>query len=478
MGSARATTECRLQGGAHDESRAVTSRRQLVAALEHAAPPGLLLLDSAMRARLARITAELVANDPDALSSAERFQSQRDRSLGLDERLLRAGLEGRVVLVTGGTGCIGSALLRELHGLQPRRLVSLSRSPTAPAGHVDSVEYLHADITDEVALRRAFRRAAPDVVFHLAAQRDPGLAERAVPETLDTNIFGTRNVLSASLDARVERLVYASTGKALRPFTPHVYAASKKFGELLALAAARDGGMRVGVVRFTHVVDNSLVLTRFRCVRGGDVLRVHDAWTQFYTQSAREAAQLLLWGIVNAQPRGAVDVSAIRDLGLPTDLLDLALAVASEGSQLRPIYVAGYEPGYEDSYYPGLYDPETAADVSPLLNAFEAARARDAGNVGIDASSMQVPDRARIVDMLKPLDPAFRRRAQASYLRAELNAVSLALFEAALESSAPDLIRRLVRLTAPWRGQMSETDLAIDDCLRRREQSALPLVDC
>ena len=63
---------------------------------------------------------------------------------------------------------------------------------------------------------------------------------------------------------------------------------------------------------------------------------------------------------------------AIRDLGMPTNLLDLALAVASESTELRPIYVAGYEPGYQDSFYPGLYDPETAADVTPLLNAFEA----------------------------------------------------------------------------------------------------------
>lgn len=457
-------------------ARAGTSRKQLVAALEREAPPGLLLLDSATRARLARITAELVENFPEALSSAERFESQRCRALGLDERLLRGGIERRVVLVTGGTGCIGSALLGELQGLQPSRLVSLSRGVTTPAGPVDSVEYLHADITDEAALRRVFRDVVPDVVFHLAAQRDPGLAERAVAESLDANIFGTRNVLSLSLDARVERLIYASTGKALRPFTPHVYAASKKFGEVLALAAAHDGEMSVGVVRFTHVVDNSLVLTRFRSVSSSDVLRVHDPSTQFYTQSAREAAQLLLWGNVNVQPYGAADVLAIRDLGLPTDLLDLALAVVSEDSRLRPIYVAGCEPGYEDSYYPGLYDPETAADVSPLLNAFEAARARDVGNVGIDASPLEIPDHARIVDMLSRLDRAIRRRAPASYLRATLNAVSLALFETTLESAAPDLIQRLVRLTAPCRGEMSDTDLVIDDCLRRREQSAL--VDC
>jgi hypothetical protein len=153
IGLAPVTTECRLQGGAHDESRAVTSRKQLVAALEDAAPRGLLLLDSAMRARLARITAELVANDPAALSSAERFQSQRDRALELDERLLRVGLEGRVVLVTGGTGCIGSALLRELRGLQPGRLVHL----TAPWRG----EMSENDLAIDDCLRRREQSALP-----------------------------------------------------------------------------------------------------------------------------------------------------------------------------------------------------------------------------------------------------------------------------------------------------------------------------
>jgi FlaA1/EpsC-like NDP-sugar epimerase len=330
-------------------ARVGTSRNQLVAALEREVPPGLLLLDSATRARLARITAELVENFPEALSSAERFQSQCHRALRLDERLLRAGIEGRVVLVTGGTGCIGSALLGELQGLEPSRLVSLSRGVTAAAGPVDAVEYLHADITDEAALRRVFRDVVPDVVFHLAAQRDPGLAERAVAESLDANIFGTRNVLSLSPRRSGREADVRVDWKSACPFTPHVYAASKKFGEVLALAAAHGGAMRVGVVRFTHVVDNSLVWTRFRSVGSGDVLRVHDPSTQFYTQSAREAAQLLLWSNVKLQPCGAADVLAIRDLGLPTDLLDLALAVVSEDSGLRPIYVAAYERGYEDS---------------------------------------------------------------------------------------------------------------------------------
>jgi nucleoside-diphosphate-sugar epimerase len=458
--------------------RAEKSRNELVAALQAAAPPGLGSLDAVTLGRLAGITAELVANSGDGVASAERFERQSLRTLGPDQGLLHTEIEGRVVLVTGGTGCIGSALLRELLGLRAKRLVSLSRGGTATcAKSVETVDYLHGDIRDEVALGRVFEQLAPDVVFHLAAQRDPSLAERTIRKSLDTNIFGTRNVLSASRAARVGTLVYASTGKALWPFTPHVYAASKKIGELLAFATAQDCDMRIAVARFTHVVDNSLVLHKFRSIRAGDALRVHDPRTQFYTQSAREAAQLLLWANVVAQRQDSVDVMAIRDLGMPTSLLDLALAVASESAEQRPIYVAGYEPGYQDSFYPGLYDPETAADVTPLLNAFEAARARDVAGVGIDASSIRIPSHEGIVDMLRRLDPALRSRAEPAYLRETLNSASMCLLERTLDSVAATLLERLVRLTSPWRGQMSETDLAIDDCLRRRVQAHPALID-
>src|SRR4029079_15833578 len=118
------------------------------------------------------------------------------------------------------------------------------------------------DIRDGSALHRVFEDVRPDVVFHLAAQRDPGLAERTVRESLETNIAGTANVLAAAVAVGVDSIVYASTGKALRPFSPHIYAASKKVREFLAYATAHGRNTRTSVVRFTHVVDNSLVLKR------------------------------------------------------------------------------------------------------------------------------------------------------------------------------------------------------------------------
>ena len=353
---------------------------------------------------LEAITTMLLAASPRSASEAAAFEGKRDRELITNAELVRPCVEDHVILVTGGTGCIGSALLSQLEALGPKRLVSVSRGITHRLGGLGSVDYVCCDITREAELRRVFEDFKPDTVFHLAAQRDPGLAERTVHASLDTNVFGTRNLLACSRATGVRRFIYGSTGKALRPFTPDIYAASKKLGECLCLAATSDNAIRISVGRFTHVVDNSLVLRRFRAVRSGEALRLHDPHIRFYTQSAREAAQLLL--IANAtNTGGAVDVLAIRDLGIPTELFDLALSVAAESSRPRAIYVAGYEAGYEDSIYPGLYDPQTASDVSPLLNAFEGGIRARRGR-GVDASPIRFPDCEAGVAALASLESA------------------------------------------------------------------------
>ena len=64
---------------------------------------------------------------------------------------------------------------------------------------------------------------------------------------------------------------------------------------------------------------------------------------------------------------------AITDLGWPVCLIDVALGVLASKQSRTPVYISGYDPGYEEVAFPGLYDPATAGDVSPLMNAFETA---------------------------------------------------------------------------------------------------------
>src|SRR5258708_36659051 len=97
-----------------------------------------------------------------------------------------------------------------------------------------------------------FREIRPDVVFRLAAQRDPGPAEHEVHRTLSTNVIGTQKVIRVAAEAGIPQVVCAATGKALRPYSPDVYTASKRVAEWLAAqAAAASSTTTYSTARFT-----------------------------------------------------------------------------------------------------------------------------------------------------------------------------------------------------------------------------------
>ena len=369
-------------------------------------------------------------------------------------------MHGRTVLVTGGSGCVGRALLAELASLRPGRLVSLA--DTAPADPVPGVTYLAGDIRDSAVLRRVFTACRPELVFHLAAQREPGRAEIAPAHALAVNVLGTRNVLAAAERAGVRRFVYASTGKAMRPYTPDVYAGSKRLGEWLVAEAAARGTMACSGVRFTHVVDNSIIARRLDgwCARG-DVIRLHAVDTLFYVQSAGESARLLLAALA-APADDVFRLYLIRDLDWPVNLLDLALGAMAARGTVAPLYVAGPEPGYERVAYPGLFDPRYAGDVSPLINALEAPDAVPAECPGVDVVPMPRPRPGWLPGGLSLLDRScgIGEDARARHESHELGRLVL---RATAEAAAPETLRRVVLLTAPHRRSMPVEHRLIDD---------------
>jgi nucleoside-diphosphate-sugar epimerase len=431
--------------------------------IQRAAPPGQRTLTGRTVAHLAELTADLLRRRPTAIDEHRRFTAIRDRTISPPPRRVAAAVAGRTVLVTGGSGCVGRALLAELATLRPGRLISLA--DTGPADPVPGVRYLAGDIRDEPLVRRVFERDRPDLVFHLAAQRDPGRAEREVAATLGANVLGTRNVLMAAERCGVQRFVYASTGKAMRPWTPDVYAGSKRLGEWLVAEVAARGTMPCSGVRFTHVVDNSIIMGRLDawCARG-DVIRLHAVDTLFYVQSARESARLLLTALT-APPDDVFRLHLIRDLDWPVNLLDLALGAMAARGTVAPLYVAGTEPGYERVAYPGLFDPRYAGDLSPLINAIEAPDAMPSECPEVDVVPMPRPRPGWLPDRLTGLDRACRagddlgaRRRHAELGRQVLRAVA--------EAAPPETLRRVVRTTAPHRSSMPDEHLVIDDAFR------------
>jgi nucleoside-diphosphate-sugar epimerase len=444
----------------------VATEREIVGMLQAAVPPGQPSLDEEAVRRLRSLTQALITVKADAGEEYERFQSVAQRALCLPEDQLSEWLRGAAVLVTGGTGCIGSTLMAQVAAQSPGRLVSVSRGITAPRVRLPGAEYLHADIRDRQHLDALIRDIRPDVVFHVAAQRDPGLAEREVHRTVTTNVLGTRNVLAAASEAGVPQVVCASTGKALRPYSPDIYAASKRAAEWLASCSSADD-MRCSAARFTHVVDNSIIHQRLtEWVTGGGVIRLHSPDIAFYIQSGLESAQLLLIAGLGAV-RGQFLVHAITDLGWPVSLLDLAVGVLAKTGSASPIYVSGYDRGYEEIPFPGLYDPATAGEVSPLLNAFEAARVTEATCHMVDAFPLEMKPDPEPVKLLAALEDACAVTEDPDVVRAAFDELSWSLLDVTLRNAPRQTLARSAAQADPHRAGLSPEHQRLLAAIRR-----------
>jgi hypothetical protein len=422
--------------------------------MRQAVPPGRETLDDASLTQLRDLTRALLEAKPDAQQEYARFLAISERALPLPDDELDTWLRGKTVVVVGGTGCIGSKLMQQVEIRCPKRLVSVGRGITDRYPRLPGAEYVQADIRDRQRLTIVLGELRPDVVFHVAAQRDPGLAEQEVHRTLSTNVLGTENVIKVAAELGVPQVVCASTGKALRPYSPDVYTASKRVAEwLVAAAAGSSTTTTYSTARFTHVVDNSIIHGRLLDWCRGGVIRLHSADIGFYGESALESAQLLLAAGLGARP-GELRVHAITDLGWPVTLLDVTLGVLASTGSATPIYVSGYDRGYEPIPFPGLYDPLTAGEVSPLLSAFEAASAEPMPGAMVDAFPLAVTPGPELDRRLQELDEACRSTDDPAVLRPALDQLSWALLDATLSAVDQPVLARAAQLTVKHQGTL------------------------
>jgi nucleoside-diphosphate-sugar epimerase len=361
----------------------------------------------------------------------------------------------RSVVVTGGSGCIGTALLQLLHHGGVPRLTSISRHPPAPHRRVPLVDYRLADVRNVDGLQQIMQAVRPELVIHLAGQRQPALAEQHVAETISANVFGTMAVLAAASRAGVTSVVTASTGKALRFYAPEVYAASKKLVEYLVSQAPAWWGLPCSAVRFTHVVDNSLIYGRLRqWAKLGQPIRLHAPGIGFYAQSAREAAQLL--AIASGQVHAAPRLFAQSDIGWPHDLFELARDIVEDEASSSTISFSGYEPGYEDHLYPGTFDP-LQCETSPLFNALEAGHAVSGlSSTFVETLPLQQDPDPVVESALAVLERCWRNRADEDAAREALHEASVTLMRRAFARSTPDELAAICRLSFGKVGEVPE----------------------
>ncbi|WP_196358080.1 polysaccharide biosynthesis protein [Nodosilinea nodulosa] len=310
------------------------------------------------------------------------FRDVWNRRVHCYESSVKPKLKGATVLVSGGSGCVGSHLIQALEAFEVKKIIIADIAPYHETERSDSALpkhrkiYCRADVRDFDQLDRVFSAEKPDVVFHLAALRLPGLAEKQVREAVSTNIFGTQNVIRLCEKYGVKHCVFSSTGKASRYVTSEVYAATKKVCEWLFAQASQRGSTVYGMVRFTHMLDNSSVCDQYdQKVRRGETVNIHAPDKYICAQNVHEAVSLLLNSLAVAQPR-QLEFLVCRNLGWPVETLEIALYKILVSGQRLPIYFQGCPAGYEEGFFRGQVDWDDPTEANMLVNAVEKTSSR------------------------------------------------------------------------------------------------------
>jgi UDP-N-acetylglucosamine 4,6-dehydratase len=272
-------------------------------------------------------------------------------------------LDGKSVLVTGGTGSFGRAFVERALTSRARKIIVFSRDEQkhyALEHRLDDrrLRFFVGDIRDRDRLQTALRDV--DVVVHAAAMKHVPICEYNPIEAVQTNVHGARNLIEAAMSCGVERVVALSTDKAVSP--ANLYGATKLCMEKLLIAAnayAGDRATRFSIVRYGNVMGSAgSVIPLFRAQRDHGRLTITDGrMTRFWIEMA-DAIGLVLRGL-SVMNGGEIFIPKLPT----TDIETLAEAVAPG----VPRTTVGIRPGEK------LHET--------LISAEEARRTSDLGDV-------------------------------------------------------------------------------------------------
>ena len=346
------------KGSSLEALASTTQAETLILALSSASPQFLADLD----ARAKAIGLNLVVVPPAREMINGRVELDKLRQFNVADLLGRRPVQtdlseiagyvaGKVVLVTGAGGSIGSGLARQLQMLGPAKLLLLDRDESAlhavqlaiyGQGLLDTDDMVLCDIRDSEALTKVFRRHRPEVVFHAAALKHLPMLEQYPDEGWKTNVLGTLNVLRAARQTGVERFVNISTDKAADATA--VLGQTKRLAERLTAHFANLTGRAYLSVRFGNVLGSrGSVLYAFRAQieRGGPLTVTHPDVTRYF-MTIPEACELVL----QAGAIGRAGNALVLDMGEPIKILDVAKRMLEEaGRSDIPIVFTGLRHG-------------------------------------------------------------------------------------------------------------------------------------
>ena len=299
----------------------------------------------------------------------------------LDEAGISECINGKVVLVTGAGGSIGSELCRQIAKYGPSKIVlyelsefnlyTIEQELTERFPHIPLVR-LMGDVKDLEHLRFTFGRFKPQIVFHAAAFKHvPLMEEENAWAALRNNTLGTYNATQAAAENGAERFVLISTDKAVNP--TNVMGATKRAAELVISHMAGQGhATKFMAVRFGNVLGSSgSVIPKFKeqIAKGGPVTVTHPDITRYF-MTIPEAARL----VVQAAAIGESGQVLVLDMGEPVRIVDLARdMIRLSGRSLHEIKIecSGLRPG-EKLFEELFADSDTTLPTTcPELRIFQ-----------------------------------------------------------------------------------------------------------
>jgi len=261
----------------------------------------------------------------------------------LDHAEISATIAGKVVLVSGAGGSIGSELCRQVCRFEPRALVlvehcennlfNVHRELAAKFPDLALVPCI-ADVTDATRMREVFGQHRPAIVFHAAAHKHVPMMEWNPGEAVKNNVGGTRTLADVSHESGVDRFVMISTDKAVNPSS--VMGASKRTAEIYVQALSERSKTRFVTVRFGNVLGSAgsvIPIFKEQIAAGGPVTVTHPEMRRYF-MTIPEASQLVL----QAGAMGAGGEIFILDMGEPVRIADLARDL---------ITLSGFKPGVD-----------------------------------------------------------------------------------------------------------------------------------
>ena len=272
----------------------------------------------------------------------------------LEEDRIYEILHNKNILVTGAGGSIGSELIRQIARFHPQSVTLIDFSEynlfqielecRRKFTYIPMVHLL-ADIRDIHTMRRIFHQVKPDIVFHAAAYKHVPIQELHPWEAVTNNVGGTQNLLETALETGVERFIFVSTDKAVRP--TNVMGATKRIAEMLVESANACHTTKFMSVRFGNVLSSSgsaVPIFQEQIARGGPVTVTHPEVTRYF-MTIPEAAQLIL----QAASMGEGGETFLLDMGKPVRILDLVEDLIRlhglEPQKDIPIQFIGLRPG-------------------------------------------------------------------------------------------------------------------------------------